>query len=54
LNGIVVKSHGSADEVGVANAIRVAARMIREDLSRKIAEDLDRFSARGLQSTAAK
>jgi len=54
LNGIVVKSHGSADEIGVANAIRVAARMIREDLSRKIREDLDKFSARGLQPIAAK
>jgi len=54
LNGIVVKSHGSADEKGVANAIRVAARMIREDLSRKIAEDLDQFSAHGLQVAAAK
>jgi glycerol-3-phosphate acyltransferase PlsX len=54
LNGIVVKSHGSADEKGVANAIRVAARMVREDLSRKIAEDLDQFSTRGLQPIAAK
>jgi glycerol-3-phosphate acyltransferase PlsX len=54
LNGIVVKSHGSADEKGVANAIRVAARMIREDLSRKIAEDLDTFSAASLQGVAAK
>jgi glycerol-3-phosphate acyltransferase PlsX len=54
LNGIVVKSHGSADEKGMANAIRVAARMVREDLSRKIAEDLDKFSAHGLQPIAAK
>ena len=44
LNGIVVKSHGSANEEGVANAIRVAARLVREDLTRKIAEDLDKFS----------
>jgi glycerol-3-phosphate acyltransferase PlsX len=54
LNGIVVKSHGSADEKGVANAIRVAARMVREDLMRKIQEDLETFSARGLQPIAAK
>lgn len=40
LNGLVVKSHGSADEKGVANAIRVAARMVRSELTRKIAEDL--------------
>jgi glycerol-3-phosphate acyltransferase PlsX len=45
LNGIVVKSHGSADDKGVANAIRVAARMVREDINRKIAEDIESFSA---------
>ncbi len=45
LNGLVVKSHGSANEKGVANAIRVAARMVREDLTRKISEDLDNISA---------
>jgi glycerol-3-phosphate acyltransferase PlsX len=45
LNGLVVKSHGSANEVGVANAIRVAARMVREDLTRKITEDVDNVSA---------
>ena len=45
LNGIVVKSHGSADDKGVANAIRVAARMVREDISRKISEDLETFSS---------
>jgi glycerol-3-phosphate acyltransferase PlsX len=45
LNGLVVKSHGSANEKGVANAIRVAARMVRQDLTRKIIEDLDNISA---------
>jgi glycerol-3-phosphate acyltransferase PlsX len=45
LNGLVVKSHGSATDKGVANAIRVAARMVREDLTRKIVEDLDRIAA---------
>jgi glycerol-3-phosphate acyltransferase PlsX len=45
LNGIVVKSHGSANEKGVANAIRVAARMVREDLTRKIKDDLDNIAA---------
>ncbi len=51
LNGIVVKSHGSANEKGVANAIRVAARMVRQDLTRKITEDLDNISAH--RATAA-
>ncbi len=45
LNGLVVKSHGSANEKGVANAVRVAARMVREDLTRKIAEDLANVQA---------
>ena len=45
LNGLVVKSHGSATDKGVANAIRVAARMVRQDLTRKIAEDLDNIAA---------
>jgi glycerol-3-phosphate acyltransferase PlsX len=45
LNGIVVKSHGSANAKGIANAIRVAARLVREDLTRKIAEDLASVSA---------
>ena len=54
LNGIVVKSHGSADVKGVANAIRVTARMVREDISRKIADDLDKFLAHSVRSAAAK
>jgi glycerol-3-phosphate acyltransferase PlsX len=45
LNGLIVKSHGSANANGVANAIRVAARMVREDLTRKITDDLDRLSS---------
>jgi phosphate acyltransferase len=53
LNGLVVKSHGSATEKGVANAIRVAARMVRQDLTRKITEDLARMSARS-EPVAAK
>jgi glycerol-3-phosphate acyltransferase PlsX len=52
LNGIVVKSHGSANDKGVANAIRVAARMVREDITRKIAEDLDNISAHQAQVAA--
>jgi glycerol-3-phosphate acyltransferase PlsX len=40
LNGIVVKSHGSANEVGVATAIGAAAKMARQQLTRRIAEDL--------------
>jgi len=45
LNGLVVKSHGSATPKGVANAIGVAARMIANDITRKIGDDLDNFRA---------
>jgi glycerol-3-phosphate acyltransferase PlsX len=53
LNGLVVKSHGGATDKGVANAIRVAARMVREDLTRKITEDLANVSAQAAQVAAA-
>jgi glycerol-3-phosphate acyltransferase PlsX len=52
LNGLVVKSHGSANDKGVANAIRVAARMVREDLTRKITEDLANVAAHRAQEAA--
>jgi glycerol-3-phosphate acyltransferase PlsX len=52
LNGLVVKSHGSANDKGVANAIRVAARMVRQDLTRKIIEDLDNIAAHQAQVAA--
>ena len=45
LNGLVVKSHGSANELGVATAIGNAAKMVRADLTRRIAEDLLNFEA---------
>ena len=43
LNGIVLKSHGGANEVGVATAIGNAAKMVRADLTRRIADDLGNF-----------
>jgi len=46
LNGLVVKSHGSANEIGVATAIAAAAKMVREDLTRRISEDLRQIDAR--------
>jgi glycerol-3-phosphate acyltransferase PlsX len=46
LNGIVVKSHGGANEVGVATAIAAAAKMVRDDLTRRISEDLGNFEAK--------
>jgi glycerol-3-phosphate acyltransferase PlsX len=52
LNGLVVKSHGGANDIGVANAIGVAARMVREDLARKIADDLANVSAHNVPAAA--
>lgn len=43
LNGLVLKSHGSANELGVATAIGNAAKMVKADLTRRIAEDLGNF-----------
>ncbi|AKH41981.1 glycerol-3-phosphate acyltransferase PlsX [Altererythrobacter atlanticus] len=40
LNGVVVKSHGSANAAGVANAVAVAARLLEENLTERIAADL--------------
>ena len=40
LNGVVVKSHGSASEKGVANAIRVAARLAADNITQTITHDL--------------
>ena len=40
LNGVVVKSHGSATATGVANAVAVAARLLEESLTERIAADL--------------
>ena len=40
LNGIVVKSHGSANVKGVANAVEVAARLVEENVTQRITDDL--------------
>ncbi len=53
LNGLVVKSHGSASPKGVANAIQVAARMIANDITRKIGDDLDEFRAHAFANGTA-
>ncbi len=53
LNGLVVKSHGAATPRGVANAIHVAASMVRNDITRKIGDDLDNFRAHAFANEAA-
>ena len=44
LNGVVVKSHGSANAAGVANAVEVAARLLEDDITNRIASDLAEVS----------
>ena len=41
LNGIAVKSHGSTDAVGFANAIMVANNLIVNKINEKIIADLN-------------
>jgi glycerol-3-phosphate acyltransferase PlsX len=53
LNGLIVKSHGGANPKGVANAITVAATMVRNDITRRIGEDLDNFRAHAFAMEAA-
>jgi phosphate acyltransferase len=53
LNGLVVKSHGAANPKGVANAIRVAASMVGNDITRTIGDDLDNFRAHAFADEAA-
>lgn len=50
LNGVVVKSHGSASAIGVANAVAVTARLLEEDLTDRIAADLARLGMDNLRS----
>ncbi len=45
LNGVVLKSHGSADAKGVANAVHVCAQLVRNDITRQVTDDLANFRA---------
>jgi glycerol-3-phosphate acyltransferase PlsX len=40
LNGIAIKSHGGADAKSFANAIKVAATMVEQDINQRIIEEL--------------
>jgi glycerol-3-phosphate acyltransferase PlsX len=43
LNGVVVKSHGSATAKGVAHAVAVTARLLENKLTERIAHDLSQL-----------
>lgn len=49
LNGVVVKSHGSANAKGVAHAVKVAARLLEDKLTDRIAHDLAELGADALK-----
>ncbi|MEM6267410.1 MAG: phosphate acyltransferase PlsX, partial [Pseudomonadota bacterium] len=48
LNGVVVKSHGSANAKGVAHAVAVAARLLEDKLTERIAQDLSQLGETAL------
>lgn len=55
LNGLVVKSHGGANAKGVANAIGLAAKLVRDELTHHISSDLaDYRAASAVETVAAK
>jgi glycerol-3-phosphate acyltransferase PlsX len=43
LNGIVVKSHGSSDEIGFANAVSVAIELASHNINEKIADEINSY-----------
>jgi len=51
LNGVVIKSHGSTDEVGFKSALGFAYEMSRNHLIDKISDGLNRFGARAATPT---
>jgi glycerol-3-phosphate acyltransferase PlsX len=51
LNGVIVKSHGSATAAGVANAVAVAARLLEDSLTERIAADLAELGEARLRKT---
>ena len=51
LNGVVVKSHGSATAAGVANAVAVTARLLEESLTERITADLAELGEARLRET---
>lgn len=53
LNGVVVKSHGSATAKGVANAVEVAARLLENNLTQRITQDLAELGEDALRSNGS-
>ncbi len=45
LNGVVVKSHGSTDHTGFANAIKVAVSLIENKINQRITNEINSVGA---------
>jgi phosphate acyltransferase len=54
LNGLVVKSHGSASDSGFASAIDVARELVADKLDERIAHDMLKLQAQAAKTVAAK
>ena len=52
LNGTVVKSHGGTSAEGFANAIAVAAKLARGNITDRIREDLQRINGAAVEAVA--
>ncbi len=52
LNGVVVKSHGSANALGVANAVAVTARLLEENITERIAADVARLGTGSIRAAS--
>ncbi len=53
LNGVVLKSHGSANDKGVANAVHVCAQLVEKDIVAQVQKDLARLDPRAGVDAAA-
>jgi glycerol-3-phosphate acyltransferase PlsX len=53
LNGVVVKSHGGTDALGFANAIHVAADLVRRRTNERIIEEMAELASRRPATPAA-
>ncbi len=47
LNGVCVKSHGGSDVVGTAQAIKVAANLVRNGFNQRVAMEIDQLVKQG-------
>jgi phosphate acyltransferase len=52
LNGVVVKSHGSTDRIGFANAIKVAISLVENKINEQITQEL-KSAARTIETATA-